>query len=412
MKRQNIRTLSLIVSTFTYLLVGAAIFDAFESEHEVIQRNALETIESMLKRKYNMSEQDFKILTTVVIKSVPHKAGVQWKFEGAFYFATTVLTTIGYGHSTPATWGGKTFCMFYALAGIPLGLVMFQSIGERLNTFVAYSLRYCKKCFKMKKKEVSETNLVMFVLFLSTLVMTTGAAAFSKWERWSYFDAFYYCFITLTTIGFGDYVALQKESALQSKPEYVIFSLVFILFGLSVVSGGINLLVLRFLTLNTEDERRDEAEAALTAAGAVHLEGDVITANGSIISGQGPDMVTPDSDDVQSVCSCTCYNNPRYSRSRSWRKSSPPKYSFNGHRGSNEVESTGYNGSNRSRVRHREGASRFLPLAMFRSISGSSDTPDPESIIGLDGKVPPHMFINATDFDLESYENYKKRASI
>uniref|UniRef100_T1KUR5 Potassium channel domain-containing protein n=1 Tax=Tetranychus urticae TaxID=32264 RepID=T1KUR5_TETUR len=144
MKRQNIRTLSLIVSTFTYLLVGAAIFDAFESEHEVIQRNALETIESMLKRKYNMSEQDFKILTTVVIKSVPHKAGVQWKFEGAFYFATTVLTTIGYGHSTPATWGGKTFCMFYALAGIPLGLVMFQSIGERLNTFVAYSLRYCK----------------------------------------------------------------------------------------------------------------------------------------------------------------------------------------------------------------------------------------------------------------------------
>lgn len=163
----------------------------------------------------------------------------------------------------------------------------------------------------------------MFVLFLSTLVMTTGAAAFSKWERWSYFDAFYYCFITLTTIGFGDYVALQKESALQSKPEYVIFSLVFILFGLSVVSGGINLLVLRFLTLNTEDERRDEAEAALTAAGAVHLEGDVITANGSIISGQGPDMVTPDSDDVQSVCSCTCYNNQRYSRSRSWRRSSP-----------------------------------------------------------------------------------------
>ncbi|RWS05098.1 two pore potassium channel protein sup-9-like protein, partial [Dinothrombium tinctorium] len=153
MKRQNIRTLSLIVCTFTYLLVGAAIFDALESEHEVNQKLALEKIESMLQKKYNISEEDFKILTTVVIKSVPHKAGVQWKFEGAFYFATTVLTTIGYGHSTPATWSGKTFCMFYALAGIPLGLVMFQSIGERLNTFVAYSLRYCKKCLKMKTVE-------------------------------------------------------------------------------------------------------------------------------------------------------------------------------------------------------------------------------------------------------------------
>lgn len=42
-----------------------------------------------------MSDEDFRILTTIVIKSVPHKAGVQWKFEGAFYFATTVLTTIG-----------------------------------------------------------------------------------------------------------------------------------------------------------------------------------------------------------------------------------------------------------------------------------------------------------------------------
>lgn len=39
----------------------------------------------------------------------------------------------GYGHSTPLTIGGKIFCMFYALAGIPLGLVMFQSIGERQN---------------------------------------------------------------------------------------------------------------------------------------------------------------------------------------------------------------------------------------------------------------------------------------
>ena len=37
--------------------------------------------------------------------------------------------------------------------------------------------------------------------------------------------------------------------------------------------------------MNTEDERRDEAEAALTAASGVRLEGDVITANGSIISG-------------------------------------------------------------------------------------------------------------------------------
>lgn len=160
--------------------------------------------------------------------------------------------------------------------------------------------------------------------------MTTGAAAFSQFEQWNYFDAFYYCFITLTTIGFGDYVALQKDSALQSNPQYVAFSLIFILFGLSVVSAAINLLVLRFLTLNTEDERRDEAEAATAAQAAVRLEGDVITANGSILGSDEQLQKRDDNyagagldDENISVCSCTCYGN---SSSRYWNASTSKAY--------------------------------------------------------------------------------------
>lgn len=95
MKRQNLRTVSLIVGTFTYLLCGAAIFGYLESENEVEQRKHLEWIESLIKRRYNISEFDFDVLTTIVIKSVPHRAGIQWQFPGAFYFATTVVTTIG-----------------------------------------------------------------------------------------------------------------------------------------------------------------------------------------------------------------------------------------------------------------------------------------------------------------------------
>lgn len=34
MKRQNVRTLSLVICTFTYLLIGAAVFDALESQTE------------------------------------------------------------------------------------------------------------------------------------------------------------------------------------------------------------------------------------------------------------------------------------------------------------------------------------------------------------------------------------------
>lgn len=72
---------------------------------------------------------------------------------------------------------------------------------------------------------------------------------------------FYSCFITLTTIGFGDMVALQKDNSLNTRPEYVLFALIFILFGLAIVAASLNLLVLRFVTMNTEDERRDEAQA-------------------------------------------------------------------------------------------------------------------------------------------------------
>ena len=33
-----------------------------------------------------------------------------------------------------------------------------------------------------------------------------GALLFSQWEGWGYLDGSYFCFITLSTIGFGDMV--------------------------------------------------------------------------------------------------------------------------------------------------------------------------------------------------------------
>ncbi|EJW84068.1 hypothetical protein WUBG_05021, partial [Wuchereria bancrofti] len=246
MKRQNIRTLSLIVCTLTYLVIGAAVFDALESDHEMQQRALVSKVRKSLIDKYNISSTDYRVLESIIIRSLPHRAGHQWKFGGAFYFATTVITTIV---------GGKTFCMFYALAGIPLGLVMFQSIGERINTFAAMLLRLCKR-LAGKPAAVTHLDLILVASGCGTFLIASGAYVFQSYEKWTYFDSLYYCFITLTTIGFGDYVALQKNSALQSSPEYVTFALIFIMFGLTVVSAAMNLLVLRFLTMNTADEKR------------------------------------------------------------------------------------------------------------------------------------------------------------
>ncbi|XP_033916835.1 potassium channel subfamily K member 3 [Melopsittacus undulatus] len=315
MKRQNVRTLALIVCTFTYLLVGAAVFDALESEEETAERRRLEAKSQELKSKYNLSAESYRELEWVVLKLKPHKAGVQWKFAGSFYFAITVITTIGYGHAAPSTDGGKVFCMVYALLGIPLTLVMFQSLGERINTFVKYLLHRIKKCLGMRRVEVSMANMVTIGFFSCISTLCIGAAAFSYYEHWSFFHAYYYCFITLTTIGFGDYVALQKDEALQNKPQYVAFSFVYILTGLTVIGAFLNLVVLRFMTMNAEDEKRDAEHRALLTrngqASSIHTtdtSSAVPVASGGAGSGGGGFRnVYAEVLHFQSMCSCLWY---------------------------------------------------------------------------------------------------------
>ncbi|KAM7423265.1 hypothetical protein PAMA_011015 [Pampus argenteus] len=265
MKTQNIRTLSLIVSVVFYLFIGAAVFGALESESERSRQKALEQKLNELKMKYGFAEDDYREIERVVLQAEPHRAGRQWKFAGSFYFAITVITTIGkhqitglpdfvgYGHSAPRTDAGKAFCMFYAVLGIPLTLVMFQSLGERINTFVRYLLRRAKQGLGLQKTEVSMGNMVLVGLLSCTSTLCIGAAAFSHFEGWTFFNAYYFCFVTLTTIGFGDFVALQKKDALQKRPPYVAFSFMYILVGLTVVGAFLNLVVLRFLTVSTEE---------------------------------------------------------------------------------------------------------------------------------------------------------------
>ena len=42
-----------------------------------------------------ISDEDLDLLEEIIPLQQPYKAGKPWKFAGAFYYATTVLTTIG-----------------------------------------------------------------------------------------------------------------------------------------------------------------------------------------------------------------------------------------------------------------------------------------------------------------------------
>ena len=129
------------------------------------------------------------------------------------FFYHTFL--VGYGHVTPLSEGGKIFCIVYALIGIPLTLIMFTALVERLMILtgkflhlLADRLGHLYRTFHIRL-----IHLTIVVSILLLIILFIPAAIFCYLERdWNYLDAFYYCFISMTTIGLGDYIPGDKPS--------------------------------------------------------------------------------------------------------------------------------------------------------------------------------------------------------
>jgi len=131
-------------------------------------------------------------------------------------------------------------------------------------------------------------------------------------------------------------VALQSDGVLQSSPAYVVFSIFFILVGLAVVSAAMNLLVLRFLTMNTEDKRRDELRMLIAVAAARRLSGEVeelvvdgkrrSTLSDSTSSGRyviSLNGSAPGTKSTSGGSKCTSGPHYSYTASTSWRRKRP-----------------------------------------------------------------------------------------
>lgn len=130
------------------------------------------------------------------------------------------IRNIGYGNLAPTNMLGRILMIFYGLIGIPMNGILLTQLGEFFgHVFVKAHKKY--KSYKSdhndyytRKLTTFETGKVglaaqIFAHLMPGFIMFIffPAFVFSHYEGWSYDEAVYYAFVTLTTIGFGDYVA-------------------------------------------------------------------------------------------------------------------------------------------------------------------------------------------------------------
>ncbi len=82
---------------------------------------------------------------------------------------------------------------------------------------------------------------LLVTVFVIPLYLTLGAILFNIWEQWGFLNSFYFCFITLTTIGFGDFVPGSSLTVSAAK-EKLISAALYILLGLVLIAMCFNLM--------------------------------------------------------------------------------------------------------------------------------------------------------------------------
>ncbi|KAK3095120.1 hypothetical protein FSP39_010538 [Pinctada imbricata] len=92
-----------------------------------------------------------------------------------------------------------------------------------------------------------------------------GAIMYWFWEQWSFMESFYFVFISVSTIGFGDIVP--------DKQSYFIISSIYLFIGLSLVSMCVNVAI-EYLntTIDRAKVRMDKYRGKISEVGKEKME--------------------------------------------------------------------------------------------------------------------------------------------
>lgn len=213
----------LLGSYLIYLLLGAWVVSSIEAPYEGDLRKELKWLkQKFLNESRCVNESKLEAFLEKVISA--NKFGVsvlynasndsKWDLASSLFFASTLVTTVGYGYTTPLTDSGKAFCIFYALVGVPFTMLVLSAAVQRLMaTFTYRPIRYFQLHKGFDRKKVTRVHFIILSVLVVILFLFVPAAIFNVIESsWSFLDAFYFCFISLCTIGLGDYVPGEQDN--------------------------------------------------------------------------------------------------------------------------------------------------------------------------------------------------------
>ncbi|KAM9002960.1 potassium channel subfamily K member 17 [Sarcophilus harrisii] len=239
----------LLCCYLAYLALGTSVFRALESGAAGDSEGFQEEKWAPLRNYTCLDSSALDALIRDIIQK--YRSGVifpsnttsmgRWELAGSFFFSVSTITTIGYGNLSPQTMGARLFCIFFAFLGIPLNLVLLNRLGRLMLSWVQ---RWACWLGGTQKNQARARWFVGSCAFLSGLLLffLLPPLLFSHMEGWSYEEGFYYSFITLSTVGFGDYViGMNPERNYPIWYKNVVST--WILFGMAWLALIINLVI-------------------------------------------------------------------------------------------------------------------------------------------------------------------------
>jgi hypothetical protein len=134
-----------------------------------------------------------------------------WSIRDSVYFSVVTFSTVGYGDIRPASDGAKLFSCVFALMGIGIIGIALGFIGQNL---VHAQIAALQRSQRNKDDNVTDgclqslpllRNVLLFICPIAVMTMF-GSIVVGAYEKWNWVDSIYWCVMTGTSVGYGDFV--------------------------------------------------------------------------------------------------------------------------------------------------------------------------------------------------------------